>query len=182
MRARILDVAEGLFYAEGMRAISADRIIGAVGITMVTFYRYFGTKDDLVVAYLDRRSEREREGVAQVLDGWPHDSATVFAQLVTALGEDACAPGFRGCPFINAAAEYADPDHPVRQAVDRHRAWFRSMIEAQLAELRRGDIAILADELIMLRDGAMVSGYLGRPQAVPTALRRAVDAVLASAI
>jgi AcrR family transcriptional regulator len=181
MRERIIDAAAGLFYAEGVRAVSADRVITKVGITKVTFYRYFPTKDDLIVAYLERRSASEREAVTQVLDTLPNDPAAVLHTLAVAAEDEVCSHGFRGCPFINAAAEYADPTHPVRQVVDRHRGWFKEMIEQQLELLKIEDAPIVADELVMLRDGAMVSGYLSDPSTVGPALRRAVQAILDSA-
>jgi len=55
--------------------------------------------------------------------------------IVDGIGQESCSPGFRGCPFINAAAEYADPDHPVRLVVDAHRRWFKQAIEDFLGEL-----------------------------------------------
>ena len=68
-RERILAAAADLFYARGLRSVSADKIIERVGITKVTFYRHFRTKDDLVVAYLERQAERERADVAVILAG-----------------------------------------------------------------------------------------------------------------
>src|SRR5215469_372881 len=65
MRERILEAATALFYAQGLRAVSAEKIIDQVGITKVTFYRHFPTKDDLIVAYLERRAQWERDAIGQ---------------------------------------------------------------------------------------------------------------------
>ncbi|GAA1212043.1 TetR/AcrR family transcriptional regulator [Prauserella alba] len=160
VRDRILDVADELFYAEGIRAVSADRIIAAASVSKVTFYRHFPTKDDLVVAYLELRASVEREAV-EVLRvrhaGDPEGLLTALAQQLAAVS---CAPGFRGCPYINAAAEYADPEHVVRRAVAAHRAWFAGLLQEQLGELGVTDPAV-PEQLMMLRDGAMVHGDLG---------------------
>jgi AcrR family transcriptional regulator len=180
-RERILDAAAGLFYEEGIRAVSADRVIAEVAINKGTFYRYFPSKDDLTVAYLQRRSAQEQEAARQIRESLPGDPAAVFRAMVAAAGEQACSPGFRGCPFINAAAEYADPAHPVRQAVDEHREWFRAMIQQQLELLDIADAPLVADALVLLRDGAMVSGYLSDPTSVAPALGRAVQDILAQA-
>jgi AcrR family transcriptional regulator len=177
-RERIIDAATSLFYDEGIRAVSADRVVSAVGINKGTFYRYFPTKDDLVVAYLERRSALERAAADQILGAFPEDPAAAFQAMAAAAGEETCSPGFRGCPFINAAAEYADPTHPVRQAVDEHRRWFKAMIEQQLELLDVADVPLVADALILLRDGAMVSGYLSDPAAVGPTLRRGIQDVL----
>jgi AcrR family transcriptional regulator len=178
MRERIVEAATELFYAQGLRAVSADKIIAQVGITKVTFYRHFPTKDDLIVAYLERRAKWERDGVAQARQA-AADVPGVFRILAGAIGAESCRPGFRGCPFINAAAEYPDPEHPVRRVVDAHRRWFRQVIADLLDEINVPDSARAADELVMLRDGAMVSGYLSDPSAVAAALDRAFRAVIA---
>jgi AcrR family transcriptional regulator len=178
MRERIVEAATQLFYAQGLRAVSAEKIIAQVGITKVTFYRHFPAKDDLIVAYLERRAAWERDaiGLARQAAG---DAAGVFAILAEAIGAESCSPGFRGCPFINAAAEYADPEHPVRRVVDAHRRWFRQAIAGLLTEIGVPDPARTADQLVMLRDGAMVSGYLSDPSVVADALGRAFRAVIA---
>jgi AcrR family transcriptional regulator len=177
-RERILDAAAGLFYEEGIRAVSADRVVAAVGMNKATFYRYFPTKDDLTVAYLERRSAQEQQAAAQILDAQAGDPVAVFRAMVAAAGEEACSPGFRGCPFINAGAEYADPDHPVRRAVDQHRQWFKELIQQQLELLDIADAPLVADALVLLRDGAMVSGYLSDPAAVGPALGLGVQDLL----
>lgn len=179
-RERILEAATGLFYAQGLRAVSADKIIELAGITKVTFYRHFRTKDDLIVAYLERQAERERTDVAATLaqaGGDPGEAIRLFAESV---GAASCAPGFRGCPFINAAAEYADPDHPVRQTVAAHRHWFKTVLEEMITPLGLTEPESIADQLVLLRDGAMVSGYLGDPATVSHSLHRAARAVIST--
>jgi AcrR family transcriptional regulator len=178
MRERIVEAATELFYAQGLRAVSAEKIIAQVGITKVTFYRHFPTKDDLIVAYLERRAQWERDAIAQVRQA-AGDVPDAFRIIAEAIGAETCSPGFRGCPFINAAAEYADPDHPVRRAVDTHRRWFRQTIQDLLDEISVPDPAQVTDQLVMLRDGAMVSGYLSDPSTVANALRNAASAVIA---
>jgi AcrR family transcriptional regulator len=178
MRERIVEAATGLFYAQGLRAVSAEKIIAQVGITKVTFYRHFPTKDDLIVAYLERRAKWERDAIAQAREA-AGDAPGVFRILAGAIGAESCRPGFRGCPFINAAAEYADPGHPVRRVVDAHRRWFRQTIQDLLNEINVPDSARAADQLVMLRDGAMVGGYLSDPSIVGDALDKAFRAVIA---
>jgi AcrR family transcriptional regulator len=166
MQERIIEAAVELFYTQGIRAVSADKIIAKVGITKVTFYRHFPAKDDLVVAYLERRAHWEREAIegAHQATG---DTIEVLRLIAEEIGAQSCAPGFRGCPFINAAAEYADAGHSVRKLVDEHRRWFKATIEEMLGELSVADVSGAADQLLMLRDGAMVGGYLGDPQTGP---------------
>ncbi|MDQ0744436.1 AcrR family transcriptional regulator [Clavibacter sp. B3I6] len=178
-RERIVDAAAQLFYAQGLRAVSADRIIELAGITKVTFYRHFRTKDDLIVAYLERRAAWERDAVRGASEAAHGDVDETLRMVSTGIGAEACTAGFRGCPFINAAAEYADPEHPVRRVVDSHRAWFLSAL-TQLTEAAGIEGGEAADELMMLRDGAMVSGYLGDATHVSAALLSASRAVIAT--
>jgi AcrR family transcriptional regulator len=180
-RRTILDAASRLFYAEGIRAVSADRIIEEVGVTKVTFYRHFRTKDELVVAYLDERSEQERQRADTLTSQSEASPSDPLGPLVEALVSDICASGFRGCPFINAAAEYADPQHPVRLSVKRHRDWFASFLREQLHHAGLQDPAQAAAQLVLLRDGAMVGGYLGDPTDLTDAIRATVATTLDNA-
>lgn len=178
MRERIIDAATQLFYAQGIRAVSAEKIIAAVGITKVTFYRHFPSKDDLIVAYLQRRAAWERNAILSVRQMSGDDVPSVFRIIAEAIGAESCSPGFRGCPFINAAAEYPDPQHPVRQVVDEHRRWFKRTLEELLNEIDVANASEIADELVMLRDGAMVSGYLSDPHIVASSLYNAGRAII----
>jgi len=176
-RERIVDASGDLFYAHGLRAVSADKIIEKAGITKVTFYRHFRSKDDLIVAYLERRAAWERKVILAARDAAHGDVDEAIRLVAQGIGQEACSAGFRGCPFINAAAEYSDAEHPVRKVVDSHRSWFLSMLNNLTASIGIHDPAV-ANELMMLRDGAMVTGYLGDSQKVGAALQSASRAVL----
>ncbi|WP_062205738.1 TetR/AcrR family transcriptional regulator [Streptomyces sp. NBRC 109706] len=175
-RARILAAAKELFYSQGIRATSADRVIGQVGVTKVTFYRHFRTKSDLVVAYLEEQAAAER----QWIDGVRRtgDPVGSLRALAADIGTASCSPGFRGCAFINAAAEFADPDDPVRVAVDTHRRWMLGEFADIATEAGVDDVDSVARQLMILRDGAMVNGYLGDPSAVADALGAAFTSIV----
>ncbi|MCC3268429.1 TetR/AcrR family transcriptional regulator [Arthrobacter gengyunqii] len=178
VRTRILDAAALLFYTEGIRAVSADRIIAAAETTKVTFYRYFRTKEELVVAYLQAQSKRTRAAAENLSP----DPCTGLLELAEAMGVETCIPGFRGCPFINAAAEYPDPRSPIRAVVLEHRQWLHAEVSGRLAQLGAQDPDSLADQLLMLRDGAMVHGYVADPASVSTALINGGRAILGSLV
>src|SRR5690606_36069197 len=89
--------------------------------------------------------------------------------------------GFRGCPFINAAAEFPDPAHPVRQIVTAHREWYTELLAGLMRDAGHPRPGDAADDLMLARDGAMSGGYAGDPVAASAALVRAVDRVLAEA-
>ncbi|MFD9286478.1 TetR/AcrR family transcriptional regulator [Streptomyces mirabilis] len=175
-RQRLLETASRLFYAEGIQAVGVDRLIAQGGVTKATFYRHFPSKDDLVLAYLRDRDAAIRAqfaaGAATV--GSPEQALDL---LIAGIADETCGAGFRGCPFINAAAEYPDPDHIIRRAVDNHRTWFRQTLTSLAAACGHPDPPAAAAMLVLLRDGAMVGGYLDGP-AVSDALARATHAVL----
>ncbi|SDR84425.1 DNA-binding transcriptional regulator, AcrR family [Paraoerskovia marina] len=161
VRERILEAATEQFYREGIRAVSADKIIAAAEISKVTFYRHFRTKDDLVVAYLEASAARERHLITEARTenaGRPLDTLRFLA---TVAGEVACRPGFRGCAFVNAGAEYPDADHPVRDTIATHRRWYLATFRELAEEAGADEPAEVAEELMMLRDGAMVAGHVG---------------------
>jgi AcrR family transcriptional regulator len=174
-RQRLLRTAATLFYAEGIRAVGVDRVIEEAGVTRATFYRHFPSKDELVVAYLRLVSGAVRD----VAGDEPGEAR--LRRTVVAMADTICAPGFRGCSFINAAAEFADPQSPVHRAVTEHRAWLTGTFVDDLAAVGHPDPAQAAAHLMMLRDGAMVAGYLADPELARATLTRGLDAVLAEA-
>ena len=179
MRDRLIEAASGLFYAAGLRAVSVDKVIERAGTTKVTFYRHFKAKDDLVVAYLEASADRERQGVAAAFATSEGDVSLALARLGELIGASACRPGFRGCAFINAAAEYPDPASAPRQVVDAHRAWYRGAFEELVEPLGLPDPAAVAEDLLLVRDGAMVAGYLDDPARVAASFRRTSSALVA---
>ncbi len=181
VRERLIDCASELFYAEGIRAISADRIIAGVGTTKATFYRHFPTKDDLVLAYLQGKADWERTAITAAGD--TDDPQGALRGVVGVLATSSCQPGFRGCPFINAGAEYPDVNHPVRRLVAEQRLWwtdfFRSLAE-RLGVSAGAAADSAAGQIMMLRDGALVAGYLDDPAQVEASLTKAITAVVAA--
>ncbi|MFC7876846.1 TetR/AcrR family transcriptional regulator [Isoptericola sp. NPDC057391] len=180
VRERILAAGSGLFYAEGVRAVSADKVIAAAGVSKVTFYRHFPTKDDLVVAYLDELAAAERARLEAIRSQHAGDAAATLAALADALGEVARSERFRGCAFVNAGAEFADPAHPVRRAVADHRAWYTDFLAGVARDAGADEPAAAAAELMMLRDGAMVCGDVDDARVVAPRLAAGFAAVLAA--
>jgi AcrR family transcriptional regulator len=178
MRERLIEAATELFYAEGLRAVSVDRVIERAGTTKVTFYRHFKSKDDLVVAHLERRAQQEREGIGAAVEHADGDPDRAFELIAGALGGMACEPGFRGCPFINASAEYPDPESAVRRTVDQHRAWCKETFGRIIEPLHLPDPSGVSADLMLLRDGAMVAGYLDGEEMLAASFLRSCRAVI----
>ncbi|WP_258366332.1 TetR/AcrR family transcriptional regulator [Curtobacterium sp. MCPF17_031] len=178
MRDRLIEAATELFYAEGLRAVSVDKVIERAGTTKVTFYRHFKSKDELVVAHLQRRAQLERDGIGAAIEHANGNPDRAFQLIAGALGTMACEPGFRGCPFINAAAEYPDPASAVRQTVQHHRSWCKSTFEEIIRPLHLEDASGVAADLMLLRDGAMVAGYLDDEDTLAASFLRSSRALI----
>ncbi|WP_156758403.1 TetR/AcrR family transcriptional regulator [Actinokineospora pegani] len=176
-RTRLLNTASALFYAEGLHSVGIDRIIATAGVTRATLYRHFPSKDDLVVTYLTQADEtiRTRVRTAQTQNTSPDE---IIRTVGRSIADDIQTPGFRGCAFLNAAAEYPDPAHPVHQAVLEHRHWFLSAITELFSQTGKPDPEPAARHFTMLRDGAMTAGCLTNPQPICETFLRGVEGLL----
>jgi AcrR family transcriptional regulator len=149
--------ADQLFYGNGIQAVGVQRLIEESQVTRVTFYRHFPSKDDLVLAYLDQRRVQSRAAVQRLLDGYPDDPLAALHAWAAAFTEDGMIDEYRGCTFVNAAAEYAEPDHPVRLIAIDQRRWVNETTERLLKEAGHPDPAIAARQLMALRTGYVFS-------------------------
>jgi AcrR family transcriptional regulator len=177
-KVRILATADGLFYSEGVHTVGVDRIISEAKVTKATFYKYFRSKDTLIVAYLQGRDKRARDLVAGV-DARFDTPEQRLRGIVAEIAEEIMRPGFHGCPFINAAAQFADPRHPVREAVIAHREWYAATIEDLFRGMGHPHPGDAADDYFLARDGAFAGANLGDPIAAHAALLRSVQRVIA---
>lgn len=177
---RILETATELFYAEGIRLVGVDRLISVSQVTKATFYKHYRSKDNLVIAYVAGRHNRDKESMESLIreSAGPRDAINaIVAVIVSSLQS----PRFRGCLFLNAAAEHPDPTHPIRILVTAHRDWYSKTIETLLARMGHPLPGEGSDDFVCARDGAMTGGYAGDPIAAVGALHRAVDHILAAA-
>jgi AcrR family transcriptional regulator len=180
-RERILDTAFRLFYARGIRAVGVDLIIAESDVAKATFYKHFRTKDDLVLAYLEKVDGiwTDQLHVAATAAGpRPADQLVgVFDALVSSCRRE----GYRGCAFINAAAE-ATPGTPAHQAAIDHKqrvlAWLTELA-TEAGAARPGE---LARSLSLLLDGGLSSGALDASLEAPAAARTAAAALVAASV
>ncbi|MDI5979216.1 TetR/AcrR family transcriptional regulator [Amycolatopsis magusensis] len=176
-RARLLGTATRLFYAEGLHAVGIERIVAEAKVTRATLYRHFPGKDELVVAYLQAVDQAVRDRAAEAL-GSGEPAADVLRTIARSIAEDIQSPGFRGCAFLNAVAEYPDPEHPVHQAVLAHRQWFLTTITDLLAQTGETPPEPAGRHFVMLRDGAMAAGCLSDPAVIRETFLDGVEGIL----
>lgn len=157
-RLRLCTTASRIFYAEGIHSVGVDRIVAEAKVTRATFYRHFPGKEDLVLAYLQGADQAIRGQVeAAAADLSASDAVRAVA---ASIADGIRSPGFRGCAFLNAVAEYPDPEHPVHRAVLTHRQWFLDKIITLMARIEESSAEPAAQHFVMLRDGAMAAGCL----------------------
>jgi AcrR family transcriptional regulator len=163
---KVLAAATDLFYREGIHAVGVDAIAAAAGVTKKTLYDRFGSKDALAVAYLRGRDERWRAYLAAGLEKVP--AGTIERVLAVFDITDAWAREnlSKGCGAINARAEFEGMGHPIASEAIRQKKWMREL----LADLCRvADADGMADTLMLLHEGGLVTGGMGtfeKPYAV----------------
>ncbi|MGE5156408.1 MAG: TetR/AcrR family transcriptional regulator [Betaproteobacteria bacterium] len=178
-RERLLAAADDLFYADGIHTVGIDRVIERAGVAKASLYSTFGSKDELVRAYLLGRHERRRRRLTERLAGY--DSARdKLLGIFDYLGESYRQPTFRGCPFVNANAE-SQPGGPAQEVADLSRAWVRSLVRGLVEELGVAQPDPLTEQLVLLYDGATVSARLDRNPGAAQTARAAAEALLDAA-
>ncbi|WP_327000961.1 TetR/AcrR family transcriptional regulator [Dactylosporangium sp. NBC_01737] len=170
-RSRLLSTASRIFYAEGIHSVGIDRIVAEAQVTRATLYRHFPGKEDLVLAHLAAADQAIRDQVDQVVAA-DLPAADALRAISRGIAGAIRSDGFRGCAFLNAAAEYPDPDHPVHQAVLAHRQWFLDTVTHILGRVPD------ARHYVMLRDGAMAAGCLFDPALICETFLEGVEGLL----
>jgi AcrR family transcriptional regulator len=171
-RERILRTAHVLFYREGIRSTGVDRIIAEAGVTKMTFYRHYPSKNDLIVAFLDYR---HRIWMTWFQDALQRHGNSPLA-IAPVLQEWFTDPAFRGCAFINALGEVGPSMPGVVQRVIQHKAKLRNVIEGLLPN--DCERKTLASAIAMAIDGAVVRAEWGEPAEAVDGFNRLVEGVL----
>ncbi|MER5727848.1 TetR/AcrR family transcriptional regulator [Streptomyces sp. NPDC002138] len=201
-RARLLDAAEALFYAEGIQAVGMDRIRAESGVPLKRLYRVFPAKEALVTAYLERRDQRWMASLRAAVTAGPEPVAAVFDWLAAWFTE----PGFRGCAFLNAHGELGAGPAGVRDVVQRHKEQLRELLgelavakvsgakvsaasgaepgaeagsESASASASESESTRLADQLMVLVEGATTVAALDPGPAPALRAREMAELLLA---
>jgi len=177
---RILRVASELFYTRGIRAVGVDTIAEEAGTTKKTLYDRFGSKDRLVAAYLQARDARWRAFLEEHLEQQGADpEARLLAVFdATEIWQDRYA--HRGCSAINAGAELVDPSHPARQLLAPQKLWLRDLLHDLAGEAGLGEPEHLADQLLLVHEGALVALSVAELDTTMDAARAAVRTLISA--
>ncbi len=156
-RDRILAAARELFYRHGIRAVGVEAIAEAAATNKMTLYRHFGSKDELVAAYLTqlaKEGDELWERLARTYPGDPHAQLEGWVKYVEQVLTDR---GDRGCAMANAAVELRESGHPARQIIDDYKTRKRERLVGLFRDAGYAEPDRLADEVFLLFEGARIS-------------------------
>jgi AcrR family transcriptional regulator len=180
-RDRLLAAADELFYAEGVHVVGVDRIVERAGVTKASLYTIFGSKDELVRAYLEKHFLGRQARIARILAAHttPRERLLgVFAEVDGLLAGSA----FRGCKFISAAAE-SRPGDASEVVAEKYRAWLWSVFTELAEDAGANDANQVGRQLLLLYDGAAVAARMDDDRAAAAkAMRTAAVTLLDAAI
>jgi AcrR family transcriptional regulator len=180
-RERLLDAANELFYAEGVQTVGIDRIVERAGVAKASLYNLFGSKEELVAAYLASRHERTTTRLAEAIESVEEPQQKIMA-VFAAQAQQYEQPEFNGCAFIAASTE-APSGGLVERAADQFRAWIRRMFTDLARQAGAPDPVGLGRQLHLVYDGAGLAARMDHhdPEIAPST-RDAVQALLGAAL
>ncbi len=179
-RGRILDVAGELFYRDGFRAVGVDTIIARAGVAKTTLYHHFGSKDELVVAYLEQSDRRFWDWFEAAIAGSGTPRAKLAA-LFDAVARLAISPACLGCTFQGAAAEFPAQDHPGHRVARAHKQAVLDRLRGLAEKAGAPEPSQLAQQLLLVMDGAFAAARMFGSRSSPATAAAAAAAALLDA-
>ena len=155
-RQRIIAAARGLFYRHGIRAVGVEAIAGAAGTNKMTLYRHFASKAELVAAYLRGLAAEKHDFWSAVEAAHPGDPRAQLEAWLVEAANNVSDPKSRGCALANAAVELPEKEHPARCVIEQCKQSSRDNLVALCAKAGASQPGLLADQLFMLLEGALV--------------------------
>ena len=158
-RDELIETAMDVFYREGFNSTGIDRVLREAGISRMTLYNHFKSKDELIVAALRRRDELFRNRMARYIESKTKDPAERLLAAFDFFAEWFASDNFNGCMFLNASSEFSDPDCAIRRTAAEH---IRAVGEYVLglckaANLR--DPEFVARQIHILLEGACAKAH-----------------------
>lgn len=159
-RQRIVETAERLFYADGVRAVGIDRIIAQSEVAKMTLYNHFSSKDELILAVLKYREEKFDGMFEKWMQRHLKKGLDRLEAFFAALKDWFESSDFRGCAFINATVELADADHAASQFSAEHKARFHDMLTEIITETNGAKSAAVAPAVALMVEGAIITAVM----------------------
>jgi AcrR family transcriptional regulator len=180
-RERILHAAARLFYRRGIRVVNVDTVAAEAGLTKVTLYRHLPSKDELVAACLHMLDGRFFSWFVQEVSARSEDPTQRLLAVFDVLDHWFHRKSFRGCAFINATVELADPSHPAHQAVLAHKGRSRDYFRQLAEDASVPNPSEISDQWMLLSEGAIVTALVEDDRDAAKRAGRAAAALLSAA-
>src|SRR5262245_27492241 len=177
-RDRIFRVAKDLFYRRGIRAVGVETIVAEAGATKMSLYRSFPSKDELIVAYLEDRDAKYWRWWDKVMAQHPDDPRQQLRDIFTTLAVRTVDFSYRGCAFTNASVEFPEPKHPGRAVATANKRQLRARLLALSEAIGARDPSSLADQLVLLFEGAYSTRQILGPTGPAAKVAEAAEAVI----
>ncbi|MGF6774470.1 AcrR family transcriptional regulator [Paraburkholderia sp. GAS199] len=177
----LLRAAEHLFYREGVRAVGVDAVVERAGVNKMSLYRQFSSKDELVMAYLERKDEQFFRYVERSFAKHPGEPAKQLQQYFDDLASRASIDDYRGCPFVNVAVEFPDAAHPARQFVFRNKQRLMARILELTTAAGADDPEALANAFGLMIEGIYAASQTYGPGCGPILAAPRMAALLIAA-
>ncbi|CAB3690056.1 TetR/AcrR family transcriptional regulator [Paraburkholderia rhynchosiae] len=177
----LLRAADELFYREGVRAVGVDAVVERAGVNKMSLYRQFSSKDDLMMAYLERKDAQFFGYVEKSFAKHPGEPVKQLQQYFDDLAARASLEGYRGCPFVNVAVEFSDSAHPARQFVFRNKQRLLARLTELAAAAGADDPETLANGLALMIEGVYAASQTYGAQCGPILAAPKVAAQLIAA-
>ncbi len=179
-RERLLAAANELFYNEGVHTVGIDRIIEHAGVAKASLYNTFGSKDELVRAYLETRQASVAQRIMQAVERYDTPRERLLA-VFEGQGELFAQPDYRGCAFARASAE-SHPGDQAEIAAMAYRSWVRSLLTELAAQAGVPEPEVLARQLHLLYDGGGQAARMDHDPAAAASARAAAAVLLDAAL
>lgn len=159
-RDELVQKALEVFYQNGFHATGMDLLAKESGISKTSMYKHFRTKEDLILAVLRLRDEKFRNWFYRRIEEIADSPAEQLIAMFDALEEWFDEPGFKGCIFIKASSEYQDANHAIHKQSADHKRFLESYVVDLATKAGFPNPAALARQLLLLKEGAIVTGHL----------------------
>jgi len=181
-REQLIETADRLFSTQGYHATGIDQILAEAEVAKMTLYSQFGSKDELILAVLRTRDQWFRNHVARELARRSDDPAERLVILFDVIDEFCNGTGFNGCMFVNAAAEFPEPENPIHAAANEHKRLFTAYLREQAEAVGASDPGALAERLALLVEGTFATANVRGPDGVAERSKQLARLVVRDAI
>ena len=175
-RERLLAAADELFYENGINLVGIDRVIEHAGVAKASLYDCFGSKEELIRAYLKGRADKRQARIVERLAGLETPQEKILG-VFELMAETANRPDYRGCAFQRASAE-AGASSIIKGTCDESRAWLRSQFTELARQAKAADPELLGQQLVFLYDGAALAASVDGDRNAPRAAKALAAQIL----